>query len=171
MPRVCSICTHEQRAPIDHALIAGEALRDIARQWRVSKDAVARHKADHLPAHLKQAKDVETVAAADDLLTKVKAIEVEAKRIARKTERKGDLRTVMASLRELARLIELLARLRGAGQGSHTVVNILVTPQWHALRTTIVAALAPFPEARAAVLTALHESRGNGYDYESHLAP
>jgi len=41
--------------------------------------------------------------------------------------------------------------------GSTNVTNILIAPQYISLRVELVRALAPFPEARAAVASALHE--------------
>jgi hypothetical protein len=53
MPRICTVCASKRRAEIDRALVAGEgSMRDIARSCRVSKDALLRHKAEHLPAAL-----------------------------------------------------------------------------------------------------------------------
>jgi hypothetical protein len=49
MPRICSICTHAQRALIDQAIITGTvSLRGIARQFGVGTDAIERHRRNHL---------------------------------------------------------------------------------------------------------------------------
>lgn len=49
MTRVCTVCRHPERARIDKALVAVQnPYRDIARQYGLSKDALLRHKADHL---------------------------------------------------------------------------------------------------------------------------
>ena len=51
MTRVCTVCAHPERARIDHALVSvARPYRDIARQYGLSKDALLRHKADHLLA-------------------------------------------------------------------------------------------------------------------------
>lgn len=50
MPQVCRVCAHAERATIDAALAAGNALRDIAGRFGVTKDALSRHgKAGHTP--------------------------------------------------------------------------------------------------------------------------
>src|SRR4051794_4254424 len=113
MPRHCTVCDHPERNTIDVALVGNEALRTIADHWSVSKTALIRHKADHLPVHLAQAQAAEKVSQADELLVKVAEIEAEAKRIARKAEKAGNLGVAMSGIRELARLVELLAKLRG----------------------------------------------------------
>jgi outer membrane murein-binding lipoprotein Lpp len=154
VPRRCTICDHSQRADIDTALLAGEAYRSIAQRFAISADSVWRHKSEHLPSSLTQAKEAETVSNADDLLAKVASIETEAKRIAKKAEAAGDLRTAMSGVRELARLVELLAKLRGELNEKQTV-NIVITPEWHQTRTIVLDALAAYPEARIAVAEAL----------------
>jgi hypothetical protein len=54
MPRVCTICTHPARAAIDDGLVSGQSLRDISGQYGLSKSAVDRYRASHLPTHLAQ---------------------------------------------------------------------------------------------------------------------
>lgn len=159
MPRTCTICLHLERATIDATLLSNAPLRTIAAHWSVSKTALIRHKTDHLPAHLAKAQQAEAVSRADDLLAKVAAIEAEAKRIARKAEQAGNLSVAMSGVRELARLVELLAKLRGELKDEQTV-NILVRPEWQQVRARLIAALLPFPEARAAVAAALKTGHG-----------
>jgi hypothetical protein len=101
-----------------------------------------------------QAKSAEEASNADDLLAKVQRLEGEAERIKDKAEASNDLRTALAGIHELSRIIELLARVRGEIQ-DQTTVNILINPQWIEVRTVILKALEPFQEARAAVAGAL----------------
>jgi hypothetical protein len=49
MPRACTICTHPQRTAMERDLADAIPLRTIADRWSVSKTALIRHKADHLP--------------------------------------------------------------------------------------------------------------------------
>jgi hypothetical protein len=60
-----------------------------------------------------KAKEAIEVTRGDDLLTKVDGLEEDAKRIAKAAERANDLRTALAGVRELTRIVELLAKLRG----------------------------------------------------------
>jgi len=49
MGRTCTVCQHPERKALDAALVAVESpYRDIARRYGLSKDALLRHKADHL---------------------------------------------------------------------------------------------------------------------------
>src|SRR5438105_1095656 len=49
MSRVCTVCTHAERAAIDAALVAGDASRDVARRFGLSATAASRHRTAHLP--------------------------------------------------------------------------------------------------------------------------
>jgi hypothetical protein len=49
MLRRCTICAHPHHDAIDQALVAGQALRDIASHYHLSKSAVAHHKESHAP--------------------------------------------------------------------------------------------------------------------------
>jgi hypothetical protein len=51
MPQTCTICRHSERADIEADLRAGIPYRDIARRHTVSKDALSRHRANHMSRH------------------------------------------------------------------------------------------------------------------------
>lgn len=69
MPRKCNVCTHAEVDAINRALISGISYRSIAKQYGVSESSMYCHKAEHLPATLVKAAEVEQVASADDLLS------------------------------------------------------------------------------------------------------
>ncbi len=156
MPRTCTACSHPERKDIDGALVAGETLRDIARQYRVGKDVVARHKEAHLPGLLIKAREIEEVADADTLLSRLRDLNRETSAILKEARTKGSKDNDLA-LKAIARVekqIELEARLLDV-LNDRPVVNILVSPQWLQLRTTIVGALEAYPDAHQDVLKAL----------------
>ncbi len=113
-----------------------------------------RHKLEHLPVHLLKAQDAAEVAQADNLLEQVKSLQARALTILDKAEASGDLRTALSAIREARGNLELLAKLLGELQQEGTV-NVLVAPEWVSLRTVVVEALAPYPQAKTAVLEAL----------------
>ena len=162
MPRHCTICDRDDRHAIDQALVGGEALRNISQRCSVSITALFRHHHSHLPQHLRHAHAVHEVSQADQLLAKVVGLETDAKRLQGLAEDAGDLKTALQAVRELVRIIELQARLIGELDDSPTV-NVLVMPEWHALRGALFQALAPYPDARAAVATALLPSNGDAH--------
>jgi hypothetical protein len=158
MPRVCSICSHEDREEINAALLAGQPLRGISRKFFGSvkaEDALGRHR-EHLPLHLVKASDAAEVAQADNLLEQVKSLQARALTILDKAEASGDLRTALSAIREARGNLELLAKLLGELQQEGTI-NLVVAPEWLSLRAVVVEALAPYPQAREAVLGALSE--------------
>ena len=158
MGRSCSVCTHPKRAEIDRAILSGESYRAIARRFGLSKDAIRRHR-DHIPSQLARAVEAEEAARADDLLGQVQELRDRALRILERAERSQDLQTALRAIREARQCVELLAKL--AGELSEAPqVNILLSPQWAEIRRTILVALEPFPEARAAVAEVLVRGAG-----------
>ena len=107
MPRVCTACTHAERTAIDEALVKRSgSLRDVAERFRLSKTAVARHKSDHLPDHLRQAKEVGEVASASALLEQMQSLQLKTLTILAKAK---DQRTALAAVREARGNVQLLA--------------------------------------------------------------
>ena len=153
MPRTCTCCTHPERAAIDAALLANAPLRDIARQFNVSKDALQRHR-EHIPATLAKAQEAREVANADDLLGQVKSLQARAMGILATAESTLNLRTALAAIREARGCIELLAKLTGE-LNENPVVNITISQEWLEVRTVLLAALERHPEAKQTVLEAL----------------
>ncbi len=154
MPRQCSVCAHASLHAINTALVAGGSLRDIAGQFGLSKSAVERHQAEHLPKLLTQAKAEEGVAHALDVLQQLKTINAAALTVLRdaRTAKDGDL--ALKAIDRIHRQIELQAKLLG-DLDERPIVNVLLSPEWAQLRGQLVAALQPFPEARVAVAAVL----------------
>jgi len=150
MPRTCTICTNPDRAAIDRALVAGDAYRTIAQRYGTSATALHRHKADHLPAKLAQAAAATQTADAIDLLSEVRALRRKAYSLLLQAEAAGDIRTALAGVREARACLELLGEMEGEID-RRPIVNILVAPEWVAVRSALMAALMPYPAARAAV--------------------
>ncbi len=156
MPRTCTICTHSERTAVDRALVQGAPLRDIAGQHGLSKSSVERHQAEHLPTLLTKAKDAEELAAADDLLDQLHSLQATTLGLLRKAERAGKLGTAVMAIREARGNLELLAKLTQQ-LDSRPVLNLLVAPEWLAVRAVLLSALAPYPDARATVAARLAE--------------
>ncbi len=156
MPRSCSICLHPEREEINAALLQGEPLRDIARRYATSKDALARHR-EHLPVHLAKASEAAEVIQANTLLDRLLSLNAETMAIL-KEARSGRIKDNELALRAIARAekqLELQGKLLGELNEAPTV-NILAVPEWFSLRSTIIAALEPYPEAKQAVVRALN---------------
>lgn len=150
MPQSCSICIHPERSGIDAALVSREPLRAIAQRYAVSRDALHRHKRDHIPVHLAQASEAADVAASDDLLGQMVELQAKTLRVLGALEQSGDHKLWLTGLREARGNIELLAKLTHQLSDGPTV-NILVATEWLTVRAALLEALQPYPEARAAV--------------------
>ena len=110
-----------------------------------------RHRDDHLAAAVVKANGAAEATHGDDLLAKLESIEVEARGILKDAKKAKDLRAAVMAIRELTRLVDLLARLRGELQNAPTTINIQV------LAPVILNALEGFPEARLAVAERLSD--------------
>ena len=75
VPRRCTVCDSPKHAEIDRALVSRAApFRTIAHQYRVTRDALMRHDAEHLPATLAKAQGAREVTTADKLLERLTAL-------------------------------------------------------------------------------------------------
>ncbi len=161
MPRTCTICAHADRAEIDRALVAGEPFRHIAARENVSTTALQRHRNEHIPAHVPKAKEADAVADADDLLAQIRDLHRLAMHILARASAAGDLRAALAGVKEARACIETLLEVEGEID-RRPQVNLLVAPEWVAVRSALMVALAPYPDARTAVtgqLVALEAGR------------
>lgn len=96
---------------------------------------------------------------ADNLLGQVADLQGQAQGIKDKAEAAGDLKTALQGIRELVRIVALLAKLRGE-LDERPVVNVLLSPQWLEVRAVLLQALTPYPDARQAAARALLEVDG-----------
>lgn len=154
MPRTCTICQHPHREAIDLALARRAALSETAAKYRVSDDAVSRHKANHLPAKLVLAQEAEDVREALDVIKQLKAINAASLHILKEAREQGKQGTALAAIDRIHKQIELQAKLLGE-LDDRPQVNVLISTEWLQLRTTIITALDAHPQARASVLRAV----------------
>jgi hypothetical protein len=80
----------------------------------------------------------------------VKALRSKSLSILLAAEKSGDLRTALTGVRTALACLELLAEM-SAQIDRRPSLNLLVAPEWLAVRSTLIDALRPYPEARAAV--------------------
>ena len=151
MPRTCTICTDERVTEIDKQLVSGGSLRNISQHFRVGVTSLHRHRHGHLPVALADAQRAEQVLRADHLLVRLEDLTGEARRLKEKAERKGDLRTSLAAVRELVRIVELMAKVSGELAPVTQQINIAMIAEW----PRVLDALNAYPEARRAVVRAL----------------
>lgn len=179
----CDCCKSEQRQLIDTLCARGVSAKLIAERVNVSFGAGATKKLSdssiyrhrkHLPAAViesLQAKSLGAVLGKGVTLDELRAQESQnllAHLIAYRAELdsdigaargNGDLRTVASLVGRRNHLLEVLARLLGE-LGITTVTNnvaLVASPDYLAMRSALMRALSPFPQARAAVAAAMLE--------------
>jgi hypothetical protein len=152
VPLPCSICKRGDRLAIDKALVAGTPIPELTARYRASPDALLRHKHRHLPLRLVKAQEAREVTEADQLLGDVRALRGKAVTLLLAAEAAGDLKTALAGIREARGCMELLAKLHGVlDERPHVQVNVLLSPQWLAVRSALLEALRPYEQAALAV--------------------
>jgi len=158
MPRTCTVCNHAERAAIDKSLVDGVPFRTIAQQFGTSATALHRHKAEHLPAKLVKAQAAAEVAQADDLLAQMKRLQTVTMNVLKLAYDAQDLRTALVAVGQARQNTELVAKLLGELEAARIQVAVVTTsPDWLRLRAAILNTLDPYPDARGAVLEALHD--------------
>jgi len=157
MGRTCTVCAHKDVAEIDRLLLCSDSYRDIARQFGLSKDALARHKESHIPELLSKSQDVKETLQADNLLDQIVYYEAEARRFKGLAESQGDLELALKAVDRALKCLDLFAKARGI-INEQPQINVLVLPEWLALRSTIIQSLRPYPEALEAMRDALDRS-------------
>lgn len=170
--RYCTICKHPEITDINKRLLAGDTLEVIGDEYGFSSSALCRHRQNHMSLALKAAYQERGVVpvhvAAGDLVDQVNAImaktlsildRAEAAEAKAKTAHDQDRsrRTALSAIREARNTMELLAKLVGELSTGPTI-NVLVSAEWVDLRTQILQAVEPYPEARLAIVEAVcHE--------------
>src|SRR5215472_3269791 len=167
----CQGCNHVERVWIERFLAAGASIKGTARKFTIDYHALRRHWVNHVSAEARTAyiagagatKDQLEVLVADESLALI-----DHYRIVRGGLYKGFNAASEAgdgsALAQLAgRLHENLrdsGRLSGELQRGpllNVQSNILVNPDYTMAIARIVGAVAPFPEAREAVIAALRD--------------
>jgi hypothetical protein len=148
--RTCTVCRHERLDDVDRALISGVPHVALSKRYGLSVFALSRHAKAHLPETLALAHDAAEVSRADDLLNLILEQRDTARRVAKKAEKAGQGRTVLAAVQQLLKVCELEAKLAGQLKDGPTI-NVILSPEWVQVRAVILSTLAAYPEARAVV--------------------
>ena len=160
MPRSCTICAHPEYHAINVAMVQRDTYRSIAERWGVSQGAIRRHALEHLPKLLVKAQEAREIAEADDLLSRLEALQSRTLAVLEAAEGTQNYSIALAAIREARSNLELIGRLTRELESAPTF-NLYLSPEWLELRAMIVASLEPFSEAKESVLRAL-EAAGNG---------
>jgi hypothetical protein len=156
MPERCKCCTHPKRAEINDCILKrGESDGTIAGKYGMSREAVRRHRNNHLSFSPQAASEAHNVATIIGFATDLHARAMKVLERAEEMLESGDgnsrsVQAAAASLREVRASIELLAKLivssdQGADGGTDNAQLDAQIQQ--ALSTLALPALAAGPEA------------------------
>jgi len=155
----CAACTHPKRDELDSAIVAGQTLRAIGKQYGMSASAVLRHRDRHLSPALAAMAARREEEAASGLVAQVRQLVRRADELYTAAAKDGRSSAALAALKEMRGSLELLGKATGELKDASpvTVVNLQTAPEWLAVRAAIFAALMQYPDARAAVAGRLLE--------------
>jgi len=113
MPRVCTICTHPQRAKIEAAITAGTSYRHIASQFAPGYKSVERHATEHIQETIKQTQTAKEEAHGLDVVKQLQVINGITLQILQEA-RTGKLHALaLSAIDRVQKQIELQAKLVG----------------------------------------------------------
>jgi hypothetical protein len=166
----CTICGHPDRASIELGLANKVPIRVLGKRYGLSSDSVWRHGQRHMSAELHgqlmtrgrmTPQDLENlrITESEGVLQHLVAVRGRLYGLMDAAEQQDDYRGAAAIGNQIGKNLETTAKLLGdIRTGAVSVTNnVLVMPEFHALRTNIMQALRQFPEARASVAAALRQ--------------
>jgi hypothetical protein len=142
MTRTCTVCNHKDIEEINKLLFCSGSYRDIARQFGLSKDALARHKEGHIPEVLSKSNDIKEIVNADSLLSKLQEEAVFVREMRDSAKEGGDIELALKAVDRALKCIDLYAKVSGLIQEQPTV-NITLAAEWIEVRTIMMTALDP----------------------------
>jgi hypothetical protein len=170
----CQVCRHDERWRIELLRAGGASLDAVAEKFGVSRDSLHRHwtthvtdeaKAGYLCGPAELAKLGEKAALeGDSVLDYLRLCRtVLVGQLATMTEA-GDGRGAAHVAAQLTKTLEVIAKTTGELGALASTINIqnnniavLNSPQFATLQATMLRALAPYPDARGAVVLALRD--------------
>lgn len=168
----CQVCAHPDRASMELGLANKVPARVLAKRYGVSRDSLDRHRRHHMtpelqaslitrgrmnPTDLENLRLVESEGSLQHLVT----VRGRLYRLMDYAESIGDYKGAATIGARIVDICESISKLLGdIKTGTVNVHNTLVlSPEFHGFRVSIMAALRQFPEARDAVAMAMERYR------------
>lgn len=153
----CSICSHERRDEFDTAVATKKMSRaEVARLVGCERSTVTRHFKNHVQPALSARTERDMEAVVLDVEKILQDMLARLMTQLEKAEQEDDWRAVRGFIATTLRAVELLAKIKG-DLDERPVVNLLISPDWLRVRSVLLGALTPFPDARVAVASALSD--------------
>jgi hypothetical protein len=166
----CIVCRHKDRALIEAAHVAGVSLDNVAQKHNISRDSVFRHMKNHLddsaranylaaiPMADLAAKAAEEGVSVLGFFSIIRATLMTQFQLAASLNDRHATATLAGRLTEVLRAIGSISGEMGSMAANNITINnhtVLNSPTFANIQISLLQALAPFPEARNAVVTAL----------------
>lgn len=158
----CVTCAHAQLVAIDADLVAEVPYRQLAKRYGISTRSLLRHKNAHLGREVVALERGVVVPAGESGVARMEALYVGLyDRWVAAIEAKQTGMLLQLS-RELRPVIELKAKLTGEldEKPQNLTVNLLANDQFMEAIKAIIETLAPYPEARQALVGRLRVLNG-----------
>jgi hypothetical protein len=169
----CVVCAHPERARIEFGKVSGASLDSLALTFKVSRDAIWRHCNNHVTDAARvdylaaiPMKDLAEKAAAEgvsvlEYFSIIRGVLMTQFQLAHSINDRVAVSTLAGRLNEVLRSIGSISGELG-GMAAHSInitnnVNVLNSPIYATLQANLLTALAPYPQARAAVVQALRQ--------------
>lgn len=162
--RLCHTCQHPRRAEIELALAKRVPLRHLSTKFGLSPWTMFRHRRDHMPPQLKSSllavgkpTDIDLDALrkseSEGLLQTLVVQRGRLFHLLTQAEDSGDVRAAAAVHGRINENISTVAKLLGeiSTHTTTTVNNLTISPEYLALRASLVQALRTHPEALKAI--------------------
>jgi len=158
--RRCQVCRSQKRVEIDQLILEGKlSLQSIGEQFEFPKTAIWAHKTYHMTPET----DVkEHLAHVDHLVKRLIRYSRETEKIFKAVRDIKDYDRALQAIARIEHQILLQAKLLGELRNVTTInINILELPAWKQLQAILTDTLREYPDALAAVATALQEHLGS----------
>jgi hypothetical protein len=173
-PRRCAVCRHPERARIELLRAGGASYDSLGTKFGLHRDAIWRHWRDHVSVETKaqyfagpvQLHELAERAAVEglSLLDYLSIVRSTLLNLFQSAAQAGDRHGASVTAGRLLQCLTEIGRLTGElgkiGTCGVTVTNnvmVLNSPAFAQLQSVILRALAPYPEARLAVVGALRQ--------------
>lgn len=158
----CQVCRSLDRAAVELGLANGTSCRILGSRYDLHRDAVWRHGHNHmsdkLKARLKAAAfdgevdlDEIRIEESESLLNHLRAVRARLYRGIDSAETFGNLSDLAKMSGQIHKNIELTGKLVGDLRTGTVVNNLILSGEYHQLRTGLVQCLKHHPKARLAV--------------------
>ena len=158
MAKTCTVCKHVDAESITLELLRGEPVRKVGDKYGFSPSAIQRHKG-HIPKRLPAEIAEQEVVEIKTALLQMRELERRADLIYRQAAIDSEPKLALQCLKEMREIASVYARITGELSKQSTVthqhVHLHQSPEWVSMRSAMLAALQPYPDAREALIRAL----------------